>query len=85
MTQRGNSIGHIVDTMPGKYTVSQAAAMVGRSVDTLRRWREEGVFVPASTMTNSTGGVIAYLYSEEDIVALRKIAAEMKPGPKHGA
>ena len=74
-------ISEIVREMvPTRYTTSQAAALVGRSVDTLRRWREDGVFEPSDH--RDFGHTRVWLYTREDIDNMRKIARSMKTGPK---
>lgn len=67
---------------PPRYTTSQAAALVGRSEDTLRRWREgpDPVFVPSDE--ERFGNLVVPLYTPEDIAEMRKIAKTMKPGRK---
>ena len=77
------TIGGIVKGMtPARYTTPQAAALVGRSVDTLRRWRSTGIY-PA-THKAKFGRLEVYLYSDEDIVAMRKILTTLHSGPKTG-
>jgi hypothetical protein len=49
---RPSNIDHAVARIrPKRYTVTQAAALVGRSPDTLRRWRRQGVAPPSETVT----------------------------------
>jgi hypothetical protein len=68
---------------PKRYTVRDAAEAVGRSPDTLRRWRVTGEFVPSDTATFGT--TIVYLYTADDIRAMKKIAQAQRPGPKKGS
>ena len=65
---------------PPRYTVSQAADLVGRDVDTLKRWKRKGVYVP--TERQKFGSLDVDLYNDDDIAAMRRIAKEMKPGRK---
>lgn len=78
--RRGATINNLVPD--GYHTVSEAAKLVGKSQDTLVRWRKSDppVFMPEHYMM--AGSTIVYLYSEEDIETLKKIAAKIKPGPK---
>jgi hypothetical protein len=59
--------------------------MIGRSRDTLRRWRISEEFVPSFKM--DAGELEVWLYSDDDIERLRKFAATKKPGrpPKNRA
>lgn len=76
-------ISEVVEAMsPPRYTVSQAAVLVGKSVDTLKRWRRNDVHRPSDR--RQFGSLSVDLYTPEDIVAMRKIAKTMKPGPKPG-
>lgn len=63
---------------PPRYTRSQAAVLVGRDVDTLKRWQRDGVFGPSDTAR--FGRTVVHLYTDEDIEAMRQIAKGMKPG-----
>ena len=77
-------ISEIVREMsPARYTTSQAAELIGKHEDTVKRWRDNGIYVPTETRT--FGKVSVPLYSSEDIKELKKIAKTMKPGPKPGA
>lgn len=69
----------------GWYTVSDAAAQVGKSADTLTLWRkgskkQEPVFIPSGHMM--VGELKVYLYSESDIEELKQIAKTRRPGRK---
>ena len=67
---------------PARYTVSQAAAEIGRDVDTLKRWKRQGIYAPSDQ--RDFGLLTVDLYTSDDIKAMRKIAKEMKPGRKAG-
>lgn len=77
---QGASIRHLVPD--GWFLVSDAAKQVGKSKDTLVRWRKgvEPTFTPSGYMT--VGKLTIYLYSPKDIEELREIAKTMKPGRK---
>lgn len=64
----------------GYYSRGQAAAMIGKSRDTLKIWARHKVFVPRYFM--NMGRVPFSLYSEEDIKQLKQIAATRRPGRK---
>lgn len=62
---------------PGFHTMSEAAALVGRSPDTLRRWRRmgtakhpDGTPIPDSFMRR--GALMVYLWSDKDIAELKR-------------
>lgn len=64
--------------------------MVGRSADTLVRWRKgrpgsDPIFEPSGYMEVGETHMKVYLYSEEDIEAMRQIVKTMKTGPKSAA
>lgn len=65
---------------PGFYTRSQASRLVGRSVDTLKRWHKKGLVVPSSFI--EAGSLKVWAYSEEDIGRLVAVAVTQKPGRK---
>ena len=65
---------------PGFYTRSQAARLVGRSVDTLKRWHKKDLVKPSSYI--QAGSLKVWAYSEEDIGRLVAVAATQKPGRK---
>lgn len=64
---------------PPRYTRSQAAELVGRNLDTLKRWKRKGIYVPSESRV--FGQLVVDLYTDEDIQEMRKIAKGMKPGP----
>lgn len=61
------------------YTVSQAAALVGRSADTLARWRKRR-YVNAPSAQCDFDTEVVYLYTDDDIRELKEFAATMYPG-----
>lgn len=81
ITQRkshaGNSIGGMVPD--GWHLRSEAAVLVGKSFDTLRRWDRDGIYKPSGQM--KVGRLTCHLYSDADIEAMRNIANTLKPGP----
>lgn len=78
------TISEIVREMsPPRYTTSQAAEMVGKHPDTVKRWRDTGVFRPSDG--RQFGSLKVPLYTSEDIKAMKLIAKEMKPGRKPAA
>lgn len=62
----------------GFYTRPQVAELVGRSVDTIRRWHKEGRYVATHFM--SAGSIKVWLYNDDDIKALREVAEVTKAG-----
>lgn len=62
------------------YTVSEAAELVGKSADTLRRWRQTGFMVPSKKVT--MGEQTIYVYTEADIERLRVLAQVTKRGKR---
>lgn len=76
-----SKISEIVREMsPPRYTTSQAAAAIGKHPDTVKRWRDDGVYVPSDCRT--FGQIEVPLYTSEDVAALRVIAKTRKPGRK---
>lgn len=74
-------IDEIVRQMhPPRYTRRQAAELVGRDEDTLKRWKRNGVFSPSEEWT--FGRLSVGLYTDEDIAAMRELAKTIKPGRK---
>jgi DNA-binding transcriptional MerR regulator len=73
-----STIGRMVPD--GWYLTSDAARMVGKHPDTLRRWRKEGIFIPSGEM--KAGALTTNLYSEEDIAKMKKLVATLRPGKK---
>jgi DNA-binding transcriptional MerR regulator len=72
----GNSIG--LKNPKDTYTRNQAALIVERSYDTLRRWQRQGLCVPSQEMT--AGKLKVWLYSESDLEQLKYLARTQKPG-----
>lgn len=68
---------------PPRYTTSQAAQLVGRDADTLKRWRNDGVYKPRVEPVEF-GALKVIVYDDDDIKAMRKLAKEIKPGRKPG-
>jgi DNA-binding transcriptional MerR regulator len=74
-------ISEIVREMsPPRYTTSQAAELVGKHEDTIKRWRDHGVYVPSDKRVFGTTEVP--LYTSEDIRAMKEIAKTIRPGRK---
>lgn len=68
---------HIPD---GMYTRAQVAAKIGRSRDTIRRWHDDGIYV--ATHSQKFGERHVWLYDENDIAEMKRIARSIKPGQK---
>lgn len=69
----------ILDHLPdGTYTRREAAAKIGKSYDTVRRWHETGRY--KSTRSEQVGTLIVYLYDDKDIREMKKLARTIKPG-----
>lgn len=78
--------GSLKDSIPpGWHMTSEAAAAVGRTADTLRRWKDDGTYEPSGYTTR--GELTISLYSDDDINIMRGIAATKKAGrpPKEEA
>lgn len=74
-------ISEVVRAMhPPRYTTAQAAALVGRSADTIRRWQKSGIYVPKHS--KKFGKIEVRLYDDKDIAVMRKITKTIHPGPK---
>lgn len=65
---------------PPRFTTAEAARLVGRSEDTLVRWRSDGVYAPSER--RAFGSVEVWLYSEADIGAMKEIVKTLRPGRK---
>lgn len=66
-------IGRMIRNMKEpRYKESEAASLVGVSVDTLRRWRRSGKFTPSDQMSH--GALTVALYTPEDIDGLKMLA-----------
>jgi hypothetical protein len=77
----GNGIGR--QTPPHRHTRVAAAYLAGRSVDTLIRWQKKGLVVPSDYM--QAGKLKVWLYTDDDILELRKAALTQRPGRKPNA
>lgn len=74
-----NGIASLVVQMdPPRYLVSEAAALVGRSKNTLINWRKRGVYRPSEVM--QFGEVTVYLYTDTDIINMRFLTSQLRPG-----
>lgn len=76
--ETGNGIGR--QTPPHRHTRVAAAHLTGRSVDTLKRWHKKGLVVPSDYM--QAGKLRVWLYTDDDILRLRKTAMTQRPGRK---
>lgn len=56
---------------PPRYTRGDAARLVGRDQDTLKRWKKDGTFAPSETAT--FGELKVDLYTEADIRAMKAL------------
>lgn len=65
---------------PNCYTTAEAAALVGKSHDTLRRWRRDGRCVPSDSLR--LGETTMWLYTQDDIKVLKQLARTVRPGRK---
>lgn len=63
---------------PARYTRRQAASLVGKDPDTLKRWKRNHVYMPSDR--KPFGQIMVDLYTDEDIAAMKKIAKTLKPG-----
>jgi MerR HTH family regulatory protein len=79
-----NGIASLVIQMdPPRYLVSEAAALVGRSKNTLIKWRKRGICIPSETM--QFGETLVYLYTDRDIANMRMLTSQLKPGRPRGS
>lgn len=63
---------------PTRYAVKEAAELVGKSPDTLVRWRRTGLYVPSDQMR--VGKLTVYLYTDRDIENMKRLARTIRPG-----
>lgn len=77
--RRGNSVGRVVPA--GYYTTANVAAYVGRSIDTVKRWRDTEILVPKRR--ERIYGENVWLYSEEEREIAKKLAASQKRNLKN--
>ncbi len=67
---------HVEDA--GLYTLPQAAAMIGRHPDTLRRWIRAGLTATPRTM--DFGSLSVWVFSPEDVASLQELAGSIRIG-----
>lgn len=65
---------------PPRYTTKMASELVGRSTDTLVRWRRTGLYKPSAV--ESFGSLDVPLYTSEDIKKMKRLKKTIKPGRK---
>lgn len=65
---------------PPRYTTAEVATRIGKSEDTIRRWREKGWLTPSDS--RAFGSVVVPLYTDEDVKAGGELAKSIKPGRK---
>lgn len=70
------------DTDQELYIVSDAAELVGRHVNTLKRWAHNGGPTPSYVM--SIGNLKAGIYTEDDIETCKEYGSHQRTGPKPG-
>ena len=75
--------GGVLNSIPdGWHSPGQAARLIGRSKETLKRWIKDGTYSPSGYMV--CGKLTIHLYSDDDIAILRDIVGMKKPGrPPH--
>jgi hypothetical protein len=86
--ENANPIGGM--TPDGWHTRSQAAKLVGRDPDTLKRWhrkaRTDPYYNPAAPSGHMMAGALkVWLYSDEDIEKMRVFADNQRPGGRKQA
>lgn len=65
---------------PDFFTTTEVAAIIGRSKETVARWRKLGYLEPSEyTMTGKT---VVWLYSEKDLAMAKEIAKSRAIGKK---
>jgi len=65
---------------PPRYTINQAARLVGRHPDTLRRWSRLGILTASDEV--AFGGISVPVYTDDDIQDMRNLRKTLKPGRK---
>lgn len=65
------------------YTVAEASELVGRSINTLKRWQRTGGPQPSTNMT--LGKLLVWLYTEDDLDICRQYGMNQRTGPKIGS
>ena len=68
------------EMVPTRYTKEETAKLVGVSVSTIKRWKDNETFVPAESRTFGT--IVVDLYTPEDIPVLQAIKKASRPGRK---
>lgn len=63
---------------PARYTIREAADIVGRHPDTLIRWRRTGVYKPSDKV--KMGKITVHLYTDADIAAMQALTKVIRPG-----
>lgn len=71
-----NTMGSIAP--PGWHTKEEAARLVGRSKDTLKRWMQDGTYEPGGFIQR--GKLTIWLWSDADIERMRDIAKTKRSG-----
>lgn len=64
----------------GMYTRGQVADKIGRTRDTIKRWHDSGTY--KATHWHQSGKTTVWLYTDEDVAAMKQIARTIKSGPK---
>lgn len=62
------------------WTAQQVADIVGKSLDTIKRWHSQGDVVPSKEV--EFGKTTVYLYTAEDVVAAQAFADTMYSGKR---
>lgn len=77
----GNSITQLVEALPGGpfYLTHQVALILGKSSDTIRRWRNTKGGIRPSKYAKF-GELKVWLYTEQDLALLKMFVANVKPG-----
>ena len=71
----------IMSSIPeGMHTRSQVAELLGLSKDTIRRWHTSELYVP--TNYKMYGANKVWLYTDDDVVAMREVARSTRTGKK---
>lgn len=65
---------------PDHRTAGEVAGILGRSRNTIVRWRHSGTLVPSAHM--QMGKIKVWLYSKADIEKGREVVATISPGRK---
>ena len=74
------SISGITPGLEDRYLVSEAATLIGKSADTLRRWDKQGILHPSEK--EKFGKTTVRLYTPDDIKRGQEIARTLRPGRK---